>query len=149
MINDGQHLMAFIEWDDQRFRLGVVQMDNTHIEFVDIINSMDGAPDAEFVRLFDLLLLHTRAHFDWENRLMIEHNFPAVTEHQGDHERVLGEMTRFSRSVHKGLIAFGRNYVRSSLVSWFPLHAVTMDSALAAHIKSRLTESKPAPANIE
>ena len=141
--------MAFIEWDDQRFLLGVEQMDNTHIEFVDIINSMEGAPDVEFVRLYDQLLEHTRAHFDSENQLMIEHRFPATAEHRGDHERVLGDMTRFRRSVHKGLIAFGRNYVHSSLVSWFPFHAVTMDSALAAHLKSRLTESNPVSANIE
>ena len=137
--------MAFIEWDNQRFSLGVEQMDDTHIEFVDIINRMEGARDLEFVRLYDRLLEHTRAHFDSENRLMIEHSFPATAEHQGDHQRVLGEMTRFSRSVHKGLIAFGRNYVHSSLVTWFPIHAVTMDSALAAHVKSRLAASKPLP----
>jgi hemerythrin-like metal-binding protein len=141
--------MAFIEWDDQRFILGVEQMDNTHIEFVDIINSMDGAPDAEFVHIFERLLEHTRAHFDSESRLMIEHGFPATAEHQSDHERVLGDMTRFSRSVHKGLIVFGRNYVRDSLVTWFPVHAATMDSALAAYLKSRLTEPKPIPVNIE
>lgn len=141
--------MAFIEWDDQRFILGVEQMDQTHIEFVDMINSMENALDAEFVRLFDRLVEHTRAHFDSEYQLMIEHGFPAIAEHQGEHERVLGDMTRFSRSVHKGLIAFGRNYVHSSLVSWFPLHAATMDSALAAHLKSRLTEAKQIPVNKE
>jgi hemerythrin len=141
--------MAFIEWDDHKFILGVEQMDNTHIEFVDMVNSMEKAPDAEFVRLFDRLLEHTRAHFDSEHRLMIEHGFPATTEHHSDHERVLGEMTKFSRSVHKGLIVFGRNYVRDSLVTWFPLHAITMDSALAAHLKSRLTGSEPIPVSIE
>jgi len=135
--------MAIIDWDDGRFALGVEEMDSTHMEFVALINSTEDASGTEFVQLFDKLLEHTRAHFDHENRLMMEHGFPATGEHRGEHDRVLGEMTRFSRSVHRGLIAFGRSYLRDSLSQWFPLHAATMDSALAAHLKPRLTVGNP------
>ena len=129
--------MAIIEWDDNRFRLGVNAMDDTHIEFVELVNAVDRAEGEEFIRLFDLLISHTREHFDHENKLMIESEFPALAEHRGEHERVLGELVQFGQRVHKGLIPFGRSYLRSSIVHWFPLHAATMDSALAAHLKSR------------
>ena len=66
--------MATIEWNDERFILGVEEMDNTHIEFVDLINCMANASDTEFVDLFDRLLEHTRAHFEAENRLMSEYS---------------------------------------------------------------------------
>ena len=136
-LNDLKQQTMDIKWDDERFVLGVEEMDNTHIEFVDLINCMSNASDAEFVYLFDQLLQHTRAHFDAESRLMMQHGFPATAEHQGEHQRVLGEMTRFCRSVRKGLVALGRCYVSESLTQWFPLHAATMDSALAAHLKAR------------
>jgi hemerythrin-like metal-binding protein len=137
--------MAIIEWDDERFALGVEEMDRTHIEFIALINRMEDAEGVEFASLFDEMLEHTRAHFDHENRLMMEHGFPAISEHRGEHDRVLGEMTRFSKSIHKGLVAFGRSYIRDSLPQWFPLHAATMDSALAAHLKSGLTREERMP----
>ena len=49
--------------------------------------------------------------------------------------RVLGELSQIKKQVVKGLISFGRAYVREGLLDWFRLHAVTMDSALAAHWK--------------
>lgn len=140
--------MAIIEWCDDRFLLGIDDMDRTHIEFVNLVNSMEVASGDEFIRLFDAMLAHTRAHFEQENRLMVKHDFAAIAEHRDEHERMLGEMTRFSRSNHKGRVAFGRNYVSDSLAQWFPLHAATMDSALAAHIKSRMTVSGIIPVTV-
>lgn len=128
--------MAIIEWDDGRFRLGIDTMDDTHIEFVNLVNDIDKAEGEEFIRLFDALVDHTRAHFDRENKLMVESEFPALAEHRGEHERIIGELEKFAQRVHRGLIPFGRSYLRETLSQWFPLHAVTMDSALAAHLKS-------------
>jgi len=128
--------MAVIEWDEQRFRLGVDAMDDTHYEFVELVNETERASSASFPRLFDTLVEHTRDHFERERKLMIKSRFPALSEHCGDHERVLGELDKFNLRVHRGLIAFGRSYIRDSMASWFPLHAATMDSALAAHLRS-------------
>lgn len=141
--------MAIIEWCDEKFILGIDEMDNTHIEFIDLVNSMENTSNAEFICLFAHLLEHTRTHFEHENQLMIEYGFPAISEHRSEHERVLGEMTRFSRSIQHGLVAFGRSYVHDSLTQWFPLHAATMDSALAAHIKASLPSHKLIPVRID
>jgi hemerythrin len=141
--------MAIIEWHDKLFILGVADMDNTHVEFVDLVNRMENSTNAEFILLFERLLEHTRAHFEHENRLMTAHGFPAISEHRGEHERVLGEMTRFNRVIHKGLVSFGRSYVNESLPQWFPLHASTMDSALAAHIKANNIKPVSEPFNIK
>ena len=62
--------------------------------------------------------------------------YPAESEHIGEHLRVLGEFKQFKTRVDKGLIAFGRAFVKDRLPSWFQLHVSTMDSALAAHIKN-------------
>jgi hemerythrin len=49
---------------------------------------------------------------------------------------VLGELNRFAQKVTTGSILMGRAYVVEQLPSWFDLHAKTMDSALAAHLKA-------------
>ncbi|MDD2761778.1 MAG: hemerythrin, partial [Methylomonas sp.] len=56
---------------------------------------------------------------------------------KGEHQRVLGEFKQFKTRIDKGLIAFGRSFVRERLPQWFLLHVATMDSALSAHLKSR------------
>ena len=129
--------MAIIDWNDECFRLGMDVIDDTHVEFVELVNAMEPADGEEFIHLFDSLITHTRKHFDQENRLMIESDFPALAEHRHEHERVLGELERFGQRVRKGQISFGRSYLRDSIAQWFPLHAATMDSALAAHLKAR------------
>ena len=57
--------------------------------------------------------------------------------------RVLGKLTQIKKQVDKGLISFGRMYVREGLPGWFRLHAATMDSALAAHWKHHASPREP------
>lgn len=111
-------------------------MDDTHVEFVELVNRTEKAGDASFVHLFDSLVEQVHAHFEYERQFMLESRFPALIEHCDEHDRVLGDLHEFSLRVHKGLIAFGRNYIRDSMALWFPLHSATMDSALAAYLRS-------------
>jgi hemerythrin len=122
--------------DDHRFQLGLEQMDTTHQEFISLVNRLNLADKSLFQELFAELLEHTQLHFESENQLMQKTGFSAMSEHNGEHLRVLGELSRFAQMVQKGSITIARSYVREMLPSWFSLHAVTMDSALAAHIKS-------------
>jgi hypothetical protein len=45
-------------------------------------------------------------------------------------------LNQFKKRVDKGLIGFGRNYIKERMPDWFALHAATMDSALAMHLKN-------------
>jgi hemerythrin-like metal-binding protein len=119
----------------QRFLLDVPQMDATHREFVDLVNRMGMADKEEFARLFEELNKHTRNHFDAEQQMMEDSKFPAIGEHRDEHQRVLGELARFAQRVAAGSTMMSRAYVREQLPQWFELHAQTMDSALAAHLK--------------
>lgn len=133
--------MALIEWDDGQYLLGLALMDDTHRAFVALVNRLSAAGDQDFPALFDELIAHTRHHFEQEERLMYDSDFPASGEHREDHQRILGELAQFKKRVDRGLVAFGRNYIRERLPGWFRLHAATMDSALAAHLKFRLPDA--------
>jgi hemerythrin-like metal-binding protein len=127
--------MAIIDRDD-RFHLDIEAMDRTHFELVELVNRLEQTIGEAFIDLLNRLRHHTRNYFEQEKRLMPGCGFPALAEHCSEHERVLGELDRFGSRVKRGLIVFGRNDLRHSLDVWFPLHAATMNSALATHLKS-------------
>jgi hemerythrin len=68
--------------------------------------------------------------------MMEESGFAAISEHISDHQRVLGELTRFGKRIAAGSTAMARAYIREQLPQWFEIHLQTMDSALAAHLKN-------------
>ncbi|UCV05209.1 bacteriohemerythrin [Dechloromonas denitrificans] len=119
---------------DERYTLGVAEMDATHRDFVELADALLVAGDDEFPALFAELHEHTRRHFDNEGKLMKSCRFPAIGEHHSEHLRVLGELAHFSRGVAAGRLGMARNYVKG-LPEWFATHLATMDSALSACLK--------------
>lgn len=121
-------------WDEDKFALGVRDMDVTHQEFVDQVAALGRASDAEFPALFAALVEHTRRHFEHEEALMRACRFPAQEEHENEHRRILSEMDYLSRRVADGRLAMARAYAEGVPI-WFANHLATMDAALAACLK--------------
>ncbi|PPK64943.1 hemerythrin-like metal-binding protein [Methylobacter tundripaludum] len=117
--------------------VGYDLIDNDHDEFIGLLNKLDAADNANFPALFQQLYEQSERHFERENELMKQFSYSGETEHKGEHQRVLGEFKQFKSRVDKGLIAFGRSFVKDRLPQWFGLHVATMDSALAAHINKQ------------
>ncbi len=132
--------MALIEDFESRYLLGVPAMDRNHREFVELINRMADASNAAFAYLYPEMIQHTHAHFAAEEVMMGQSQFPATSEHRFEHQRVLGEMEWFGRHLQRGQMTMARTYVMERLPAWFTEHAVTMDSALAAHVRGGLME---------
>lgn len=131
--------MSVITWSDETFALGVEQMDDTHREFVELVNACDSAPDkGAFVAAFKALLAHTEHHFAFEDSLMTQTAFSSAEEHLGEHRKVLAEMAQFLKRAGGPMSSFAREYVRARLPEWFGIHASTMDSALAFHLKENV-----------
>jgi len=116
--------------------IGYEPINQDHEEFLSLLDKLKNAENANFQMLFEELHEHTQKHFEREKQLMQQSAFPAETEHNGEHQRVLGEFKQFKTRVDKGLITFGRAFVTERLPSWFQLHVSTMDSALVAHLNN-------------
>ncbi len=127
--------MSVIELYDPAFQLNLPEMDETHREFLGLLNLLSEAKGRDFEKLFQSLYEHTKKHFAHEKELMEESGFAAIAEHVDEHQRVLGELNKLNRKVSKGAIGFARAYVKDRLPEWFRLHLATMDVALAAHLK--------------
>ena len=75
---------ATFEWDD-RYLLGHRAMDDTHREFVDLVDSLLTVGDQDFAAALDAFARHAEGHFEEENRLMDQHDFPARGCHADEH----------------------------------------------------------------
>jgi hemerythrin-like metal-binding protein len=126
-----------LNWQPELHAVGVADMDATHEDFVRELAALTKASDEDFPHLFHALGLHTRAHFENEGRLMRTCRFPAIGEHESDHQRILGELAMIGRGVAKGRLGLARAYVAVGLPDWFKTHLATMDSALAARLKAQ------------
>lgn len=122
-------------WDETRHGLGIPAMDKTHREFLTLAGETAQAGTEDFPVLFEALRDHTRQHFAHESELMQACSFSAIREHEGEHQRILGDLDRLLRGIDEGRISLARHYVREGLFSWFEQHAITMDAALAACLK--------------
>lgn len=126
--------MVFIEWTDQ-FELGVARMDETHRDFISLLNRLNGASLEELPALFAKLVEHTERHFAEEDRWMLESGFIPIVIHRDEHERVLGILRETLQQLQQGDLSPGRTLVKE-LLAWFEQHAASMDMALARHIEA-------------
>lgn len=126
--------MPALVWSNA-YELGIAPMDQTHREFVDLVNRIGQADDSGLVSGLDELLLHTVEHFAQEHRWMRESGFPPLHCHQSEHDRVLEVVRDVRERVAAGDLALGRTLL-AELPTWFENHAATMDTALAWHLRT-------------
>lgn len=127
--------MAVIEWND---KLAIDQgvMDDTHREFVDLVNRMADAPDDEMGAAVDEFIRHTEEHFGQEERWMRSIAFPPLGCHQREHNGVLEIAREVRQRVANGEFRFGR-VLAQAVAEWFADHAASMDTVLSLYMKDR------------
>lgn len=115
-------------------------MNKTHQEEIALVNclmqQLQGASnEGHFSEISESLkrwLTHTEAHFQRENELMLEIDFPPYLVHSGEHENAL----RLMRTVinaweeNKNLAQLS-DYVVSQWPEWFMAHVNSMDTVTA------------------
>lgn len=109
-------------------------MDDTHREFVDLLNRVAASPEDGLLASLDEFIAHTEAHFGQEERWMEELAFPPLHCHRGEHANVLEIMHEVRKRVADGQVQLGST-LAAAIAEWFPQHAASMDAVLALYIK--------------
>jgi hemerythrin len=117
-------------WNDS-FLLGYPPMDAVHEEFVELVNAMKAAPDAELASWLDRFVEHAQAHFGAEDGWMNETDFPARECHIGEHAAVMASVNEVRRLLAEGGDCEPARRLVTHLEAWFPGHADYLDSALS------------------
>ncbi len=127
--------MPLMEWSDALV-LDEGVIDDTHKEFVDLLNRMYDAPDDQLLAILDEFIAHTEAHFAQEQRWMEELAFPPLACHTGEHEGVMEITREVRRRTADGDTKYGK-VLAQGVAEWFVNHAASMDLVLAQFIKER------------
>jgi hemerythrin len=129
------------QWSDT-YLLGYGPMDETHREFVEVVNAVLTCDDAEVAARLDAFARHAEAHFAEEDEWMKQTDFPPKDCHIDEHAAVLSSLYQVIDIVKQGDVAEGRR-LATALADWFPGHAFHLDSALAHWMVKRNYGGKP------
>jgi hemerythrin-like metal-binding protein len=125
--------MPPLEWSES-LALGHAVMDETHREFVELLNRVGAAGAADLLEQLDAFIAHTEAHFSQEEAWMEAMQFPPLGCHRAEHEGVLEIMREVRQRVAAGEPRYGPVLVQA-IAEWFPLHAGSMDAMLALTLR--------------
>jgi hemerythrin-like metal-binding protein len=125
--------MSLLEWSNE-LALGQSVMDETHEEFVELLNRFGAAEDADRLARLDEFIAHTEAHFRQEETWMERMQFPPLGCHRTEHEGVLEIMREVRNRIAGGELHYGP-VLAKAIAEWFPLHAQSMDAMLSLQIR--------------
>jgi hemerythrin len=128
-------------WTDT-YLLGYGPMDETHREFVDLVNALLTCDDPAFAAHLEAFARHAEAHFAEEDAWMERTDFPPKDCHIQEHAAVMHSVRQVMEIVRSGNVAEGRR-LAAALADWFPGHAFHLDSALSHWMVKRSHGGKP------
>lgn len=140
-----------LTWTDQ-LSTGDGRMDDTHQEFVDMLNEILATPQDQQMPLYQRFLDHTVEHFAQEERWMVAVGFEAENCHASHHATILETMRAVVEHYEQGDTEIITR-LAEALAEWFPQHAASMDAGLALHMKEvgfdSRTETLADPARVK
>jgi hemerythrin-like metal-binding protein len=122
-----------MEWNDALV-LDRGVMDETHREFIALLNRLADAPEDRMLAVLDEFIAHTEVHFGQEQRWMEQMKFPPTECHVNDHQGVMQIAHGVRRRAAAGETRFGPVLARA-VAQWFETHAASMDHVLALYMK--------------
>ena len=143
--------IAPLTWSND-LHTGDSRMDDTHEEFVTMLNQLLATPQDQQLPLYKAFLSHTVEHFAQEDRWMLATGFSTDNCHAGQHATIL-ETMRAVEVHYEGGDTDIITRLAEALAEWFPGHAESMDAGLAQHLKSvnfdSMTETLADPSVIQ
>ncbi len=134
-------------WQDQ-LTLGDPAIDGIHREFVDMMQSLYLATDAQMLETINAVIDHTEAHFRHETTLMQLYRFPPIHCHETEHANVLEVMQGVRDRVAGGDYRLGR-VLAAAMIEWLQVHVPSMDAVLVAWLRERgVDETSTTPAGL-
>lgn len=130
----------FVEWKDE-LSVGIGSIDDDHKKLLSLINNLQTAvyyPTGEAFERQALkeLVDYTKYHFEREEKLMRDNDYPEFEEHKRQHEamiaRVTGCMTAYEKD-REGTI----DDLTRFLKTWLVKHIAGTDQKYSAFLRSR------------
>ncbi len=132
--------MSIIKWRES-YETGVEVMDNEHRELIEIINLLyqmqrDKKAYEELKKIYARLLEYTQNHFQHEEKLMMDAEYPGLVEQQENHAEFITKL----KEMEEDLLAAKESaapVVYKFLREWWLDHIVGMDKEYGPHLQGK------------
>ncbi|MBB1075028.1 hemerythrin domain-containing protein [Rhodoferax sp. 4810] len=115
-----------IEWKDS-YKLGDDKLDAQHQHLFDLAKKMLAAEDPAALKLLaQELYRHTRIHFEDEESLMRQRQYPGLASHIESHNRLLGRLSNLSQAIGQGTV--DKAALDALMTDWAMFH-IPLDDA--------------------
>jgi hemerythrin len=126
-----------LEWQE-RFSVGVPEVDHEHRELIHLINSLhealeQGSPAERVRAVLGEVHVAISAHFALEEKDMQAWGYPGYAAHKRDHERLLDELRDLMDSIDWAIPADTTAFA-GRVNAWFETHFQTQDAKLHGYL---------------
>lgn len=148
-------MKQFFEWRNE-WSLGIEIIDRQHRQLAAMLNKIaelylnngghtdSGQRSSQLHDQLETFHEKVREHFNDEEQLMLEANYPGHTEHARDHLMLLAELKNYIRDIEEGLDNINIGTL-DLLKTWFFTHITGSDKEFAdflqAHSQDEVTTS--------
>lgn len=132
--------MAFINWNES-YSVHIKQLDEQHKKLFQIVNALydamkNGKGNDVLAGVFDELINYTKLHFSTEENLLKIHNYPNLTAHKMEHERLVNQVLDLQKQFMDGGAALSIK-VSNFLKEWLMNHIKKSDIAYSKYLKQK------------
>jgi hemerythrin-like metal-binding protein len=131
-------MMALLEWA-QEDAMGIPSIDDQHKTMITMINELfDGMQEQKEKEVLEsalqMLLLFTADHFQYEEMLFEQTNYPLAQEHRDEHEKLKKQVLEVRKCFDSSLTGLISVEVSSFLRNWLLEHIRTSDKKFVPHL---------------
>lgn len=125
---------------DERFLYGIREMDEEHTELIQRAEALveaykNNTPELEIVRLLVFLKEYVHYHFEHEEALQKQYNYPDYEAHHAIHEEFKQDIESLYLEIkNNGLLATNRIRFNHLCFEWIIHHIGETDKDVAQHI---------------
>ncbi len=132
--------MAFLAWTDQ-FRLNVKEIDEQHKYLFSLLNRLhnsviEGAEQSALDKVLAELIEYTVYHFNSEEKLLKENNYPELDIHKQEHDELTRKVIELQTKFRDGSATISFE-VLDFLSDWLTKHTMGSDQRYAAFILNK------------
>ncbi len=129
-----------IEWKDE-YSVGITHIDQDHKKLIKLLNQFtvayDHAMSEEFEKeALEALIDYTKYHFEREEKMMRENDYPDFVAHQAKHQEMIGQVNQFvdlyNKKGHDAL-----KEVSEYLTVWLISHINGTDKEYSQYLNER------------
>lgn len=131
--------MPLVAWT-AKLETGIASIDGQHRKLVDTINILHeamktGKGKDKAGEVTDFLLSYTKEHFAFEEKLLADAGYPALTQHREDHNRLIGQVEDLvQRRQGNRLLTIE---LSDFLGKWITGHIQGRDLSYVPHLKAK------------